>query len=632
MVVTHTRTAGRALGLIGLLLWLAPAAFGQLTVLVESIPPSTPDGEGIYMVGSFNDWNPGDSNFVLKPQTDGSYIIRLPFRGDFEYKFTRGTWSSVEASFNGEAIDNRRFNASFNPSDTIIANIVNWEDLPPHSRHSFDNLTFILDEVPSNTPKDASIFIVGNFNDWHPGAPAYKLKKDEKGKYKIELPIWLEEISFKFTRGDWTSVEGRRNGQARQNRDYIYDPNHTEIHVSIESWEDLDGSFFSIYTFILIFAAVQGVLLILAINRLQNNNRPANIILSLLIFMISVALLARVAMYSREAFNWFPKLLLIPDFIFFTYGPVFLSYIQKLLTLKPKPLRERWVHFIPAISHLLAYVPLFLMDDQTFISKVVDREIHWVFAIAGCLALLFNGYYWWRCVTVINNYRKTESTQHSFEENVQYLNTVMSLKAICLVVWAFALTVSVIGELTSLEVTWLVEVSTDAVWIVFSSITYFLGYFAMSQPEVFKHPDLEEEEEEEELPEKETVVQLPNNELSPIKQKLKRLMDKEKPYLNPKLTLGELAEMMDTNTHTLSRVINEGFGKNFFDFVNSYRVEAFKKLVADDAHKHQTLLGVAMEVGFNSKTAFNRSFKKMTDMTPGKYLKSLEEAESKQNA
>lgn len=620
-------TISRFIGLLACLLLCPQLLLAQLVLVVDGIPPNTPDTDSIYVVGSFNDWTPGDVNYILHKQKNGTYSIRMPFKVDFEYKFTRGAWESVEASFNGEAINNRVFKLAEASSDTVIAGIVSWEDLPPYGRQSFDELALIVDEIPTNTPKDASIYIVGNFNDWHPGSPAYKLKKDDKGRHYINIPVWLDTLEYKMTRGDWASVEGRNNGQARGNRVYEYDPNNIEVHIKIMSWEDLDGDFFSPYTFILIFAAMQGFLLIMAINRLQDNNRPANSILSILILMISIALLARVSTYSRELFQWQPKLLLVPDLIFFVYGPIFLFYIQKLLTLQPKNLSQRWMHFIPAFVHIASYMPLFLMDKSTFISKVVDKELHYIFAIAGGVALIFNAYYWWRCVQVINNYRMTETSQHSFEENVQYLNTVMALKAFCLLVWTFTYAVSIVGQFTAWDMTAISEISTDAVWIVFSSITYFLGYFAMSQPEVFKHPDVEEEEVLA-IIEKKPAQTVKKDDLAPMKSMLTNIMEEEKPYLNPKLTLAELAEMMGTNTHTLSKVINDGFEQNFFDYVNAYRVKAFKELIGKGAYKNQTLLGVALEVGFNSKTAFNRSFKKLTDMTPGKYLKSVEEEQS----
>ena len=104
------------------------------------------------------------------------------------------------------------------------------------------------------------------------------------------------------------------------------------------------------------------------------------------------------------------------------------------------------------------------------------------------------------------------------------------------------------------------------------------------------------------------------------KRKVLAYFDKEKCYLNPELTLSELATKLDTNTSVLSAVINSGFGKNFNDFVNEYRVEAFKRKAAKPDSKHLTLLAIAFDCGFNSKATFNRAFKKVTDVSPKAFL------------
>jgi len=72
--------------------------------------------------------------------------------------------------------------------------------------------------------------------------------------------------------------------------------------------------------------------------------------------------------------------------------------------------------------------------------------------------------------------------------------------------------------------------------------------------------------------------------------------------------------------HLLSKVINEVYEKNFFDFINEYRIDEFKQRFEDPRNRHYTMLAIAFEVGFNSKTAFNRSFKKMTHQTPREYF------------
>ena len=88
------------------------------------------------------------------------------------------------------------------------------------------------------------------------------------------------------------------------------------------------------------------------------------------------------------------------------------------------------------------------------------------------------------------------------------------------------------------------------------------------------------------------------------------------------LSLKELAGMVNTSLHSLSRVINEGYQMNFNDFINSYRIAEFKRLVKEEKYKNHTLLAIAFIVGFSSKSAFNRSFKKLENCTPREYLNS----------
>jgi AraC-like DNA-binding protein len=94
-----------------------------------------------------------------------------------------------------------------------------------------------------------------------------------------------------------------------------------------------------------------------------------------------------------------------------------------------------------------------------------------------------------------------------------------------------------------------------------------------------------------------------------------------KPYLNPKLTIHDLAHDIEVQPHQLSKIINKEFHSNFFEFVNSYRVEEFKKKVCSEEFKNLTILGIALECGFNSKSSFNRIFKESTGITPGDYLR-----------
>ena len=102
--------------------------------------------------------------------------------------------------------------------------------------------------------------------------------------------------------------------------------------------------------------------------------------------------------------------------------------------------------------------------------------------------------------------------------------------------------------------------------------------------------------------------------------KLKEFMQAEKPYLDNTLGLKDLAKFIDITTNQLSQLLNEQLNQNFYDFVNSYRIEKFKEMIKDPKNSGFTLLALAYECGFNSKTTFNTFFKKSTGKTPSQYF------------
>ncbi len=108
-----------------------------------------------------------------------------------------------------------------------------------------------------------------------------------------------------------------------------------------------------------------------------------------------------------------------------------------------------------------------------------------------------------------------------------------------------------------------------------------------------------------------------------IHQRLTDLISSEKAFKNPELTLVELAQLLNIHPNILSQVINTLENKNFYDYVNEKRVEEFKTIVVLPKNQKYTLLSLALECGFNSKTTFNRNFKKSTGLSPTEYLKSI---------
>lgn len=103
-----------------------------------------------------------------------------------------------------------------------------------------------------------------------------------------------------------------------------------------------------------------------------------------------------------------------------------------------------------------------------------------------------------------------------------------------------------------------------------------------------------------------------------LREALVLQMETEKWYLNPDFTLTDLANILDVRTKELSQVINQSFGKHFFDFVNSYRIDEAKRLL-QDSQNTMTIQEVMYSVGFSSKSSFNTIFKKKTKQTPSQF-------------
>jgi AraC-like DNA-binding protein len=104
---------------------------------------------------------------------------------------------------------------------------------------------------------------------------------------------------------------------------------------------------------------------------------------------------------------------------------------------------------------------------------------------------------------------------------------------------------------------------------------------------------------------------------------IEEFMKNEKPYLDSDLTITSLSEKLNIPRHYLTQVINEKLKKNFFMYINEYRVNEIKKMMADDQFHDYSILRIAYQSGFNSKSGFNNAFKRFTGHTPSEYKKFL---------
>ncbi len=100
-------------------------------------------------------------------------------------------------------------------------------------------------------------------------------------------------------------------------------------------------------------------------------------------------------------------------------------------------------------------------------------------------------------------------------------------------------------------------------------------------------------------------------------------MKTKKPFLDGELTIEDVSREIEIPRHAITQIINQKVGKNFYQFVNEYRVQETKKRIIDPEYANLTILAIGFDSGFNSKSTFNTIFKNVTDMTPSEYRKSI---------
>ena len=151
-------------------------------------------------------------------------------------------------------------------------------------------------------------------------------------------------------------------------------------------------------------------------------------------------------------------------------------------------------------------------------------------------------------------------------------------------------------------------------------IILFIGHFVIRQEEIFMIAK-EERTQIEEVSLSDNKI-IDDDELNEIMVNLRRQMEEKELFLDKKLTLKKLSGIANTTPHKLSYALNAGFNQTFYQFVNEYRVERAKLLLDGPKKNEYTILAIAYESGFNSKSTFNTSFKKVTGITPSQYINS----------
>lgn len=309
--------------------------------------------------------------------------------------------------------------------------------------------------------------------------------------------------------------------------------------------------------------------------------------------------------------------------VYLLNAPFFFFYVYALIKQKHLKLNQLLILLSPFLAYVLHFfyyyfwifdrVDLSIHQGLLFVNG--ELAISWLIFVA--LFLLIEPIILVVFYILLRDYRKRLLASVSNTERI-HLNWLRILFVLSLISNVILVP---IGTLT-VSIGWLSTQFMETLIAVNSVIFLFvLGYFGFKQTTVFSDLELDE-------PSSRKTSTYERSGLSSLQAKeyhaqLLKLMEEQKPYLNGELTAGALAQLLGISVNHLSQVLNKEQQQNFFDFVNSYRVNEVIEKMKNPSFAHLTLLAIALDGGFNSKTSFNTIFKKITHQTPSHYYKSL---------
>ena len=334
----------------------------------------------------------------------------------------------------------------------------------------------------------------------------------------------------------------------------------------------------------------------------------ANRILAAWVFLICIELVfALINSRGIEMYS-FP-------FVSFTYGPLLFLYVSFMTDPEKKFNWLSLLHFIPfltffTVSVIFRSIPLlrelksFFVPDRFISLRIVYSTIMFLsVTVYSILAFI-----------IIKRHQDNLKNLISYTSNVITLNW---LKILSISFYVAFLILFILGGLNMIGDI----IPFDPYFVVFgfiSTFSFVYSFYGIKQPVIFGQ-EIEISKDEKKEPEKYIKSGLKDKQAERYLEKLINVMEKDKPFLDGDLSIHDLSVITGIPRHHITQVLNEKHGKNFFTFINEYRVKEVISRFGDPAFNNFTILAIAYDSGFNSKTTFNTIFKSLTGLTPSVY-------------
>ncbi|MEM7086249.1 MAG: helix-turn-helix domain-containing protein [Bacteroidota bacterium] len=363
-----------------------------------------------------------------------------------------------------------------------------------------------------------------------------------------------------------------------------------------------------IWVIIFSVGIVQGLFLIVAI-WFTKNRKQFSKELFVLILLSSVTLLSSELVEISGKRTLIIRMYRIGETLPLLIGPLFYFYTIAAISPDVGFRKQNLIHFLPFFVFTFLFMPFYLESYDykvEYINKVNTEGLTLGMKLFGWFKGMYAiGYliYSW----ILARRYRVKKLRKNFHVNLIYWLVILQFSAVLLT------QLLVTSELLQISI----GISSDRAGALFFTFIYYVfALILIISPKGILPEDVQLAKSK-----RYKKSSLSHDQKEDILIRLTQSLMKDKPYLRADLNLDDLAKSIRVNPNFLSQVINERLDKNFYTLINEYRIEEFKRNINGSK---KTIYGVALDSGFNSKSAFNRVFKEITGTTPSQYKKSID--------
>ena len=347
---------------------------------------------------------------------------------------------------------------------------------------------------------------------------------------------------------------------------------------------------------------------------LKNPKHMSNRILA--VWLLCNGLLMTGEMINEPVVNYF-KPGLFP--LLLTFGPFLYLYVYSLTTENPTWRKHDLLHFVPfllVVIHRSFSEPISIGEEAPDIDNpaVFANQIYTIMAVISLIV------YWMLSLIKLTRHKKNIVNVFSYQSPKITLNWLRFVVFLFFVIYIIGFLIPT--WLTFLNLNFLSN--TDTLVLSFTFFAFAASLFGLNQPIIYSNNrntvefdgNMEVEASSEKKYKKSGLTDFDKDE---IQQSIINHLHKDKPYLNPEYSINMLATELGITRHHVTQVINSNLNKNFYTLTNELRVEEVIARMKSNEFLNYTILAIAYDSGFNSKSAFNRIFKQTTGKTPSEY-------------